>query len=171
MWLLAGPIKCDWPSVTLWSVFQYPVTFVDEAVLGLLEKRCVLKVDYKPYVCSLLSVVSNTAGKLQLVLNLRYLNQFLHLVRFKYEDLHIAALMFEANEYLFKFNLKSGYYHVDIHPDYFHFLGFQWEEKGYLVSYFAFTVLPFGLSTACYVFTKLMRPLVRFWLGKGLKAR
>ena len=24
--LLAGPIKCNWPSVTLWSVFQYPVT-------------------------------------------------------------------------------------------------------------------------------------------------
>ena len=27
MWLLAGPIKCNWPSVTLWSVFQYPVTY------------------------------------------------------------------------------------------------------------------------------------------------
>ena len=27
MWLLAGPIKCNWPSVTLWLVFQYPVTF------------------------------------------------------------------------------------------------------------------------------------------------
>ena len=26
VWLLAGPIKCNWPSVTLWSVFQYPVT-------------------------------------------------------------------------------------------------------------------------------------------------
>ena len=80
--------------------------------------------------CSPLSVVSNTAGKLQLVLNLRYLNQFLHVVRFKYEDLLIAALMFEANEYLFKFDLKSGYHHVDIHPDHSHFLGFQWEEKG-----------------------------------------
>ena len=28
MWLLAGPIKCNWPSVTLWSVFQYPVTYL-----------------------------------------------------------------------------------------------------------------------------------------------
>ena len=27
VWLLAGPIKCNWPSVTLWSVFQYPVTY------------------------------------------------------------------------------------------------------------------------------------------------
>ena len=47
--------------------------FVDEAVLSLLEKRCVLQVDHKPYVCSPLSI-SNTAGKLRLVLNLRYLN-------------------------------------------------------------------------------------------------
>ena len=27
VWPLAGPIKCNWPSVTLWSVFQYPVTY------------------------------------------------------------------------------------------------------------------------------------------------
>ena len=33
-----------------------------------------------------------------------------------------------------------------------------------------FKVLPFGLSTACYLFTKLMRPLVRYWRGRGLKA-
>ena len=33
-----------------------------------------------------------------------------------------------------------------------------------------FAVLPFGLSTACYIFTKLMRPLVGFWRGRGLKA-
>ena len=33
-----------------------------------------------------------------------------------------------------------------------------------------FTVLPFGLSIACYVFTKLMRRLIRYWWGRGLKA-
>ena len=32
-----------------------------------------------------------------------------------------------------------------------------------------FTVLPFGLSTACYIFTKLMRPLVRYWRSRGLR--
>ena len=26
MWLLAGPIKSNWPNVRTWSVFQYPVT-------------------------------------------------------------------------------------------------------------------------------------------------
>ena len=37
-------------------------------------------------------------------------------------------------------------------------------------NYYVFKVLPIGLSTACYLFTKLMRPLVRYWRGRGLKA-
>ena len=35
--------------------------------------------------------------------------------------------------------------------------------------YFVFTVLPFGLCTACYRFTKLMCSLVRYWRGQGLR--
>ena len=46
--------------------------------------------------------------------------------------------------YLFKFDLKSGYHHVDIHPDYHTYLGFQWETKG-MACYHVFTVLPLGL--------------------------
>ena len=48
------------------------------------------------------------------------------------------------------------------------YLGFAWME-GKVLSYFVFTVLPFGLATACYAFTKLMRLLVRFWRGRGLR--
>ena len=55
--------------------------------------------------------------------------------------------MFEADEYLFKFDLKSGYHHVDVHLEHHKFLGCQWELKG-VRSYFVFTVLPFGLSKA-----------------------
>ena len=32
-----------------------------------------------------------------------------------------------------------------------------------------FQVLPLGLSTACYVFTKLLRPLVQRWRASGLR--
>ena len=31
-----------------------------------------------------------------------------------------------------------------------------------------FTVMPFGLSTACYAFTKFMWPLVKYWKSRGL---
>ena len=71
------------------------------------------RIQEQPEVCSPLSVMGNLQGKLCLVLNLKYLNQFLHVWSFKYEDLHIAALMFEQGEDMFKFNLKSGYHHVN----------------------------------------------------------
>ena len=77
--------------------------------------------------------------------------------------------MFQKDEFLFKFDLKSGYHHVDIYPEPQKYLGFKWDSNGN-VNYNVFTVLPFGLSTACYLFTKLMRPLVRHWRGRGLKA-
>ena len=142
--------------------------FVDDALQNLMSNRCIMRVEAKPEVCSPLSVVANSQGKLRLVLNLRYLNQFLHVVSFKYEDLCIAALMFEQGEYLFKFDLKSGYHHVDIWPEHYKFLGFRWDTDR--VNYYVFKVLPFGLSTACYLFTKLMRPLVRHWRSRGLKS-
>ena len=42
----------------------------------------------------------------------------------------------------------------------------QWELEG-VPCYFVFAVLPFGLSTAYYLFTKI---LIRYWRGGGLKA-
>lgn len=32
-----------------------------------------------------------------------------------------------------------------------------------------FTVLPFGLSTACYIFTKLLRPIVKYIRACGIR--
>jgi len=64
--------------------------------------------------------------------------------------------------------VKSGYHHLDIFEEHQPFLGFAWILKG-VSKYFVFTVLPFGLSSACYVFTKLLRPLIAYWRGQGLK--
>ena len=50
------------------------------------------------------------------------------------------------------------------HPDSQKYLGFQWGERCYV-----FTVLPFGLATACYVITKLLRPVVDFIRRRGFK--
>ena len=143
--------------------------FVTEALRELMKGRCVRKLSIKPCICSPLSVVSSSSGKLRLVVNLRHLNQFLKKEKFKYEDLRVAVLMFEEGDFLFKFDLKSGYHHLDIFEEHQQYLGFAWEFEG-KIQYFAFTVLPFGLATACYAFTKLMRPMVKHWRSRGLRA-
>ena len=46
------------------------------------------------------------------------------------------------------------------------YLGFSWQFNG-MLRYFTFTVLPFGLSSAYFCFTKLLRPLVSRWRSMG----
>ena len=77
--------------------------------------------------------------------------------------------MFQKGDFMFAFDLKSGYHHVDIYQPHREFLGFQW-AVGDKQTFYLFNVLPFGLSTACYTFTKLLRPLIKYWRGKGLRA-
>ena len=76
--------------------------------------------------------------------------------------------MFTREDFLFKFDLKSGYHHLDIFEPHQKYLGFAWETDNN-ISYFMFTVMPFSLSTACYAFTKFMWPLVKYWRSRGLR--
>ena len=147
------------------SVF-FNYDFVNQAVSELIETGCVKLHDSMPHGCSPLLVVTNpTTGKKRLVINLRHLNKYLWKDKFKYEDMRTALMYFEKGEYIITFDLKSGYHHVDIHVESQTYLGFEWSGKHYV-----FTVLPFGLSSACYIFTKLLRPLVKYWRSQGIKA-
>ena len=142
--------------------------FVETSLAELLSNRCVRNMADVPHVCSPLSVVINRAGKKRLVLNLRFLNQHLLKDKFKYEDIRLAMLMFQKDDFMFSFDLKAGYHHIDIHQEHWKYLGFAW-NNGSKVQFYVFCVLPFGLMTACYLFTKLMRPLVKYWRGQGLR--
>ena len=141
--------------------------FVQEAIQELVDLACVTQCPKCPVVCSPLSVVVNAHGKKRLVLDLRYVNQFILLTKFKYEGLNVIPQIFSKGDYFFTFDLKSGYHHVDIHEDCWPYLGFSW-GSGPNTRWYAFKVLPFGLASACYVFTKLLRPLVKRWRSMGL---
>jgi len=65
---------------------------------------------------------------------------------------------------MYKFDLRSGYHHFDVASSSQTYLGFSWKEKCYV-----FTVLPFGLSSSPYIFTKCLRPLVKHWRKCGIR--
>ena len=71
---------------------------------------------------------------------------------FKYDDLRTLLSILSPNDFLFKFDLKLGYHHVEIFEFHWKYLGFAWGE-GEAKAFYVFTVLPFGLATA--------RPLTR----------
>lgn len=69
--------------------------------------------------------------------------------------------MFEKGTYLFCFDLRGVYYHIDIMLLYRTFLGFQWKE-GETTRYYTFSSIPFGLTTAVYIFSNVFRVLVQY---------
>ena len=98
--------------------------FVNKAISELVQNRCVVKVASQPHICSPLSVVSNSRNKQPLVIYLCYLNGYLQKEKFKYEDLRTAMQLFQQGDYMFSFDLKSGYHHIDIFGPHRQFLGF-----------------------------------------------
>ncbi len=139
--------------------------FVEKEILDLLSKGCIAGVE-KPIVSNPLSVSVHSSGKKRLILDLRYINKFLHNKKVKFEDLRTAIRYFSPNSWMISFDMKSGYHHVPISVEHQSFLGFSW-NFGDETKFFVFRVLPFGLSVAPWLFTKLMRSLVKYWRGLG----
>ena len=57
-----------------------------------------------------------------------------------------------------------------MHPHYRKYTRFRWTFEDDRTRFFHFKVLTFGLSSARYVFTKYLRPFVKRWRSKGIKA-
>ena len=57
--------------------------------------------------------------------------------------------------YLISFDIKHGYHHIPINPLCQEFLGFACTDYSGTQRYFRFLVLPFGLASATYIFTKV----------------
>ena len=119
-------------------------------------------------VISPLSVSVQQTCKKRLILDLRYVNQHVYKQRVKFDDWRTAINFFGKGTYFTKFDLKSGYHHLEIFPDHQPFLGFSWTYPDGNTCFYMFSVLPIGLSSAPYIFTKLLRPLIRHWRSLGI---
>ena len=142
--------------------------FVEKSINDFVETGAIKEFDSIPHVISPLSVSTNASGKKRLILDLRYVNSHMYKDPIRFDDWRAFESYLISDSFCFQFDLKSGYHHVDIFNAHQTFLGFSWIRDG-KCKYFVFTVLPFGLSTAPYIFIKILRPLVSFWHSRGIK--
>lgn len=96
--------------------------------------------------------VVESAGKERLICNDRYLNIFLKQIPFQYDKLRDVLAFTLPGSFMATGDLKSGYFHVPIHPAYWKYFGFRIGKK-----VFFYKVLCFGFAQACWVFTMVMR--------------
>lgn len=103
-------------------------------------------------------------GGFRLIVDLRFVNKHIASTTCKYEGLSQLEHVLRPADFMVSFDLKSGYYHVPIHRSHVRYI--TTELAGTLVS---FQALPFGLSTAPRVFTKVMRPFVAALRKQGIR--
>ena len=145
----------------------YQRSFVQGAISELLVRGCIREAPIYPQFCNPLHVAVQSSGKLRLILDLSHLNKFIIKKSVKYEDLRTVLQMFHPGMSVFSFDLKSAYHHIDVCEEHRKFLSFKWPSPDGIMKFYEFKVLPFGLSSAPYVFTKVVRQLVKYWRGRG----
>lgn len=109
-------------------------------------------------------IVKKSNGSLRFILNLKLLNTFLiEPPHFKLEDYRSVKDLIHKNSYLCKIDLQNAYYSVNINSIDRKYLKFEYEGNLY-----CFNCLPFGLSTAPFLFTKLLKPALTYLRNSGV---
>ena len=134
-------------------------SFVQEAISYLLIRGYIRVTPVYPQFCNPLHVAVQSSGKLRLILDSSHLNKFIVKKSVKYEDLRTVLQMFPpgmSGFFFSSFDLKSAYHHIDICEEHRKFLSFKWPSSDGDMKFYEFKVLPFGLSSAPYVFIKVI---------------
>ena len=137
---------------------------LQDCVDKLLEKRAIVRVKaISPSLYSNVFIVPKKNGQFRLVINLRELNQLLLIPRFKMESPASLMRTLKQGEWATSIDLSDAYLHVPMRESFQHLLRFVVNGKVY-----QYRSLPFGLSTAPLVFTKICQPLAETLHGNGI---
>lgn len=95
-------------------------------------------------------------GDYRFILNLKKLNAFLEAPHFKIEDLKTALKLITHNCFMSTIDMQDAYFLIPISKKHRKYLRFSFDGRLY-----EFNCMPFGLSIAPYIFTKLLKPVVQ----------
>jgi len=145
------------------------IEFVRKTIRELLESNCIQEVSTMSHCCNPLTVAEGK--KLRLVLDCsRHINKYVQYQQFKYESWQAAKQVIQPGCYMVTFDFKSGYNHLSLASHQCKYFGFSCTSADGAQHFYVFKQLPFGLSSACYIFTKLTRQLVKHWRRQGWNA-
>ncbi|XP_040261452.1 uncharacterized protein LOC120977528 [Bufo bufo] len=138
---------------------------VDSELSDLVRKGAVEPAPGPPYgVISNIFLVAKKGGQMRPVINLRALNAFVVYRHFKMEGIHLLRDLLQMGDWMVKLDLKDAYLMVPVEDASRNLLCFSWQG-----SVWRFTCLPFGLSSAPWCFTKLMRPAMAWLRSRGVR--
>ena len=138
---------------------------VSNDIQSLLEKGAIVpSQDEKDQFISSIFIVPKPNGKVRPVINLRQLNLFVTYEHFKQETFSVVLDMIQPSDFFTKLDLSDAYFSLPIHPSFQKYLKFRWQGQLY-----KFVCLPFGFSSAPRVYTKVLKPIYRWFRQQGFR--
>ena len=98
------------------------------------------------------------------IINLKRLNEFIPHHHFKMEGIHMLKDLLKQGDFMAKIDLKDAYFAVPISEPDKKYLRFRWTGQTY-----QFNCLPFGLSCAPWVFTKITKAVAAVLREMGVR--
>lgn len=159
---IRNPRQSVVPLEQKWSPKELEI--VNKLLMQLLQMRAVSVVDPcdGQYVSKVFTVPKSDCSY-RLILKLKDLNQFVKTSHFKIEDRKIVARLISQHCFMSTIDLKDAYHLIPIAALHRKYLRFTF--NGLLYQY---NCLPFGLSCAPRIFTKLLKPLITSLREKGM---
>ena len=133
------------------------IKFVDSEIKDLLVSGCIIERKVPPAFLSQIFTVPKPNGKLRLVIDLRNINKHIKVRKFAYEDINTVLEVIKPKDKLVTIDIKNSFFHIPIHQDYSKYISFQWRGR-----FYSWVVLPFGLSSSPYYWSKCNRCVVRY---------
>ena len=138
---------------------------VNNEVKSLLQKGAIVPSENEEgQFISNIFIVPKPNGKFRPVINLRELNFFVTYEHFKQETFPVVLNMIQPNDFFTKLDLADAYFSIGMDPFFQKFLKFQWQGQ-----LFKFVCLCFGLSSAPRVYTKVLKPIYRWFRQQGFR--
>lgn len=138
---------------------------VNKEIQMLLQKGAIVPSEYEDgQFISTIFIVPKPNGKFRPVINLKYLNYFVSYEHFKQETFSVVLDLIQVNDYFTSIDLKDAYFSIPVHTDFQKYLKFNWEGQLY-----KFVCLPFGLSSAPRIFTKVLKPVFSWFRKQGFR--
>lgn len=159
--LFKKPVQTVKPVQQNWSPVEYDI--IKKSVQELINKGAISQVDScKDQYVSNIFIVPKPDGSHRLILNLKNFNKNVKTSHFKIEDYRTVARLITPNCLMATIDLQDAYYLIPIKKSHRKYLRFQFNNCLY-----EYNCLPFGLSCAPQIFTKILKPVMSLLRTQG----
>jgi len=158
---ISEPQQSQWPAQIQFN--EEENNYIKDKIAELLANGVIRTTDATEVkFMSNIFLVPKSENDFRLILNLKKLNSFVHNEHFKMDDYRSACTLVSENCFMAILDLKDAYHLIPVDPSDQFFLCFMWNNIIY-----RYTCIPFGLSTAPRLFTKLFKPVLGKLRSKG----